>query len=431
MLDFRKQLLTLSDVDQASLDNYLRLVLTPLAPGVDYIEKHHILPVCLFPKCKTAKTNLVVLRGQDHLLAHYWLCKTLPRCPKMARAFLLMCGRDTMPLTQTLKHGRRLSKEGPLPLTMDQLQAYEGARILWAEYSKTKVTVKHRVTGKHIQIPKEQYDPEVHAHLTEGMTTVKTKSGGYAMVPCDHPEVISGELQHVNKGMFNVIDNSSGGLIRISSKEFYENPNSYTSPHKGKVIEVPPNKGKTNVLDPDGNYFWLYKDDPKLIEGLKSGYFSRPFKGKLTVRDQDGNSFNVDIDDPRLQSGGVFPTSKGNATVRDINGKVFQVAKDDPRIKSGELISQMTGRGRYIEVSTGIKCRPLPTDPRIANGELVPEPPKQDLRIRINAFTHDGIRKMVWHTDPRLLTGELVLRKAAAAKLKLAQSQKPTSALLS
>lgn len=53
---------------------------------VGYTEKHHILPVSLFPKFKREKENIIELTGRQHFIAHWMLAK-ITRSPKMWFSF--------------------------------------------------------------------------------------------------------------------------------------------------------------------------------------------------------------------------------------------------------------------------------------------------------------------------------------------------------
>ena len=52
----------------------------------NYTEKHHILPVSLFPEFKKDQNNIVLLSARQHFLAHWMLAK-LTNSPKMWFAF--------------------------------------------------------------------------------------------------------------------------------------------------------------------------------------------------------------------------------------------------------------------------------------------------------------------------------------------------------
>jgi hypothetical protein len=54
-----------------------------------YYEKHHILPVSLFPNWKNRHTNMVLLTAREHYLCHYLLWKIYQN-EKMLYAFFIM-----------------------------------------------------------------------------------------------------------------------------------------------------------------------------------------------------------------------------------------------------------------------------------------------------------------------------------------------------
>jgi len=42
-----------------------------------YIEKHHILPISVFPEYKKSSWNIINLKYEDHILVHLWLFKSI------------------------------------------------------------------------------------------------------------------------------------------------------------------------------------------------------------------------------------------------------------------------------------------------------------------------------------------------------------------
>ena len=409
-INFRARLLDFEGAVPEHVDRYLELVLDyPVVEG--YTESHHILPRGIFPTFAKDPQNLVDLRGRDHLLAHYWLACALPGNPSVANAYLLMTGRDSSLLR---KQGARQH----LPVPVESLQRqYEVARVAWSEHMKTRLTVRVKATGDCIQIPRDQFDPEVHEYLSTGATTWKDPvTGNYRYLPVDHPDILSGKVTHINTGMTRARDLLTGEIVHITSDEFAANPTRYEGTNKGMAPENPPNAGRTAILDETGTFRWIPKDTPHLSENIQSGFWVYPFSGKLTVKFASGGpSFCVDVDDPRLETGEIVPQSKGMATVvPQGGGEAFQVPQDDPRIASGELVAHNTGRLRAVDAA-GDEHRIYPGDPRLETGELKLKVLKKG-QSKLSVYDANGKRWRVYPGDPRLDSGELSLKTVRATR---------------
>lgn len=61
--------------NQHYIDRYLRFISACRYREHDYTEKHHILPVSMFPEFKNSTENIVVLTGRQHYIAHYMLAR--------------------------------------------------------------------------------------------------------------------------------------------------------------------------------------------------------------------------------------------------------------------------------------------------------------------------------------------------------------------
>lgn len=408
VIPFRKYLLALPDVDVTYVDLYLDLVLGyPEQPQGTYTELHHILTRSLFPEFRRSRQNLVPLRGRDHLLAHFFLARALPTTPSAANAYLNMVNRDSIPAHKKLSRGHHLTPQD-LPIPAEELLAqYEASRSLWAAHMRQCLTVRDRKTGKCLQIPRDQMKPEQHAHLSTGLGTYKDPTtGATRSLPVDHPDVLSGKVTHVNKGMTRAIDLTTQEVVHIPSEEFRSDPTRYAGTNRGVPSGYQVNVGQVPILDEAGMFRWISKDHPDLADNLASGRWSHHLKGKLTVKLATGGpSFNVDVDDPRLLTGEIVPQSKGMATVVPAGGgKAFQVPKDDPRIASGELVAQNSGRVRVLDAE-GRECRVYPDDPRLATGELRLKVLKRG-NPKVNVYDATGKLWKVYADDPRITSGE-------------------------
>lgn len=101
-------------------DEYLEIV--NKSPKTTHTEKHHILPVSLFPEYENIQENIVSLDILDHLKAHEILAKTNDH--KMLLAFWMM-----------FTHSERRFSEFSDSVKTELLNKYELARI---EMSKAK-----------------------------------------------------------------------------------------------------------------------------------------------------------------------------------------------------------------------------------------------------------------------------------------------------
>lgn len=416
-INFRARLLGLEGAIPRYVDSYLELVLDyPLTPG--YTEKHHILPRSLFPLQDAEPENLVALRGGDHLMAHYWLAKALPESPLMANAYRMMSARSRDYAGKRRPHSFCLIPTDMSVPSRELLDQYERSRALWAAYAATRATVRDRKTGKCIQIPRDQVDPEQHAHLSTGLGTYKDPTTGATMsLPVDHPDVLSGKAIPVNAGMTRAIDLTTQEVVRIPSEEFRADPGRYAGTNRGIPSGRQVNVGQVPILDEAGMFRWISKDHPDLAANLASGRWSHHLKGKLTVKLATGGpSFNVDVDDPRLLTGEIVPQSKGMATVVPAGGgKAFQVPKDDPRIASGELVAQNSGRVRVLDAE-GRECRVYPDDPRLVTGELQLKVLKKG-NPKVNVYDAAGKLWKVYPDDPRIASGEFAPKTVRKVRL--------------
>lgn len=85
-----------NNIDIELLDNYLNFIESCEIPGeFEYSERHHILPVCLFPEFKGFKTdwNIKRLYAKDHFIAHYKLLMLFTNNPKILFAYVNMFRR--------------------------------------------------------------------------------------------------------------------------------------------------------------------------------------------------------------------------------------------------------------------------------------------------------------------------------------------------
>lgn len=273
------------DCDPARFEEYLSFV----RKSVDaWGEHHHILLRSVFPEFVSKQENIVILPARAHYRAHYLLAKALPSCLEAQLAFYLMSGRDDL---------REEIKDEEVPVLEE----------MYARYKKTLL----------------------------GNLQVRMPDGTSKWVSKGHPDVISGELQHINAGKTSV-----------------------------RCIVT----GKIEMLK---------MDDPRVT----SGEWEASNKSQITVRDSTGQAMNVGVNDPRFLSGELIHVNKGTVCVRDKDGKKFRVPKEDVRIANGELVLITRGVGSrrpgankgtlLVKDSQGHLSRVKLTDPRYLSGELV------------------------------------------------------------
>jgi hypothetical protein len=417
--------LKLMGVDSSILEKYIELLQTPLEENT-YTEVHHILPRCIYPQYTNEPSNLKTITGENHLLAHYWLTKMFPRIPFLAAAYIQMLGRGAY-LDLKEPPGKELMRQFGL------------SRMLWSQYMKNMLTVRIIGERRYVQIPRSEFDPNIHEHITSGFTVARDPNTGTTLsVPMNDSRLISGELVHINKGMTTVLDTLTGNNVRMTSEEY---ANCDQDRFQGLVRGKPspnPNIGRIPRMV-NGLFKWV---EPGSIEDLEG----KPVHlGKVTVLEiSTGNRFHADKHDPRLLAGEVVPQSKGMATVRDISGRELRTDAPFPRNQArlppeeksriaaenrrGKPLSEETkikiseaGKGRVrskesIE-STAAANRGMATvkdrdgnflkvpkdDPRISSGELV------SINFgRIRCRDHSGKEFRVQPQDPRVLNGELI-----------------------
>jgi hypothetical protein len=93
MIEFKDMLMLVPDHNLEYLDKYLDFIKSRLEVSADKVERHHILPKCLFPEYKSfkeCKWNIIRLRPKDHFIAHYLLFMTYPSRSDITRSWRMM-----------------------------------------------------------------------------------------------------------------------------------------------------------------------------------------------------------------------------------------------------------------------------------------------------------------------------------------------------
>lgn len=194
-----------------------------------YTELHHITPRSLGGD--DSPDNLVCLLPEEHIFIHFLRYKAFDKREDMlAVRFCLNGGYKYHKDRQRLTYGS-------ISLSKDIRQGYALMRQHSAEFRK-----KHGWQTpeglKRISEARKGKIPVIDAKTGEVMGTC-TK---------DHPKYISGEWVHHTKGFLSVIEKSTGGKLRISSKEYQTNKHLYSM--------IGSQKGEKN-----GRYSGLTDDD--------------------------------------------------------------------------------------------------------------------------------------------------------------------------
>lgn len=172
-----------------------------------------------------------------------------------------------------------------------------------------------------IKIDKVKFKQGSYSGINRWRVTVKDENGNTQQVATNCQEYINGVLNHNLKGSSTFKDQAG---------------NTY-------------NKEIINITNHD--------------RGIK--------KGMVNVIDSDGNSYYIDINDPDYKSGKLKHVWTDTVLVKDSNGKKFHTHKNDERLKSGELVGHTKGFFTAINPNTKEKFRITREDPRWISGQLV------------------------------------------------------------
>lgn len=157
------------------------------------------------------------------------------------------------------------------------------------------------------------------------------------------------------------------------------------------------NKEHYTVKDKDGNFYFVHKDDPRVL----SGELVHNTCGQIVVKDKNNKTYCVTKDDPRYISKELVPMATGMVPVKNAKGEFFSVSKDDPRYLSGEFVYNVTGTVS-VKDKDGNNLSVSIDDPRYISGELT-----HVLKNRITVIDENGNTQSVYNNDPRYLSGEL------------------------
>lgn len=157
MEKYNKELFELGGKDHY-INRYIKFIESCSYNEKDYTERHHYLPVALFPEFEKDKGNIIVLTGRQHYIAHYILAKAFGN--KMWFAFNQM---------------KRLGYKGAL---------YEISRKYVAE--QASLSNKGRTKT-------EKWLNE-HSDRLKGTFVVRDKAGNQYRTNKDDPKVLAGEV---------------------------------------------------------------------------------------------------------------------------------------------------------------------------------------------------------------------------------------------
>lgn len=142
----------------------------------EYFEKHHILPVSLFPELKRNKNNIVNLYPRDHFLAHYHLAK-ITKTKEMIFAFNQM---------------RRVLKK-----FSDVIEDVHELSLLYEEFRERLAELLSSTnTGRIVSDANKKQVSE----RFKGMVPVRYPDGSTGIVSNKDPDYINGILIPVQTG---------------------------------------------------------------------------------------------------------------------------------------------------------------------------------------------------------------------------------------
>lgn len=174
---------------EASLLLYINLVTNnDIIPATVYTEKHHILPVAMFPEYTKDKQNIVILTYDQHVKAHEYLAK-MYNTLSMKRAFKLMLRFNPEERKKQAELLRDLYSGDKNPACLPGV----GKKISEAKTGVPRPDMKGKryfgATDEHIS-----RGIKAMSEKMKGTVTVKDKNNNMFKVSINDPRYISKEL---------------------------------------------------------------------------------------------------------------------------------------------------------------------------------------------------------------------------------------------
>lgn len=198
-------------------------------------------------------------------------------------------------------------------------------------------------------------------------------TGEHKVLDKNSPEWMSGEYIHIATGTINVFDSTIGKCRRIMANDYDEK------------IHLIPNKGKVVV----------YNTITKKCEC-------------------------VSITDPRRKTGILISPSKGKTTIRHIQSQTY-IQVEDPQkyIETGEYEYMNTGKWTIRDKETG-QCIQVKMGSEIDWTRYEMSTCRKNKKNESNCTWAKTIKaksySLYWNDDPRIQSGELILRRDGTAK---------------
>jgi hypothetical protein len=401
----------ISYMDKTLSNYYAFIKSTPTSP-LGYTELHHILPRSLFPDFEKDPLNIIKLRAEDHLKAHYYLALALPNYHTVQVAFYLM---------GNISRYAANVKKAELPM---YAKAYATGRELSIQQSRVrlrnKLLVKYPNDPSIFQVDKADPRWILHEVVPAATGSMHTKGflwrwdeeGRHFLPPnSPHADQLSicppNGYQHPTKGKKVAYTKKEGKRTFVNSESDISDNLTMKYPlihptkgTKFKRTNPPPTRGKVacyssdtptkqyfvNPNDPRLNSGELIKGIPDYIKDKKKNFIPQN-KGKVATHTSNGVVVYVDANDSRISSGEVIigtpngVSTKGKLRVFDSKGNQIYVLPEDTRLITGELTKSKSGYQHHLKGTLGVydkqgrAYRVSPDDIRLLNNELLPYKP--------------------------------------------------------
>lgn len=226
---------------------YLDLCQKPY-DGVEYSEKHHILPKSLFPEFKNESWNLIKLKYDDHITAHIYLAK-FTDLDKMKCALAFMKWSNVEDKINFLKSGYFKGSNNPA------CQPGVGEKISKAKTGKSRPDCKGKIYFGADPTTIKNGLEKMREKLI-GTVIVKDKNNNRFRVSVNDPRYISGELVQFNLGVPNTreVTEQLRQNIKNGQKAYLNKISNFTEEELLNFLEESHNSGKKILQDKPGRF---------------------------------------------------------------------------------------------------------------------------------------------------------------------------------
>ena len=179
-----------------------------------YSEIHHIIPRS--QGGDNSPENLVRLLPEEHLFIHFLRFKAF-KCLGDLQAVKICLNGFKYKTKRFNLNDKMLTKHIRIMYSFHRQECQKNRKINgWHTLKGTK-SISEARKGKM---------PVMDANTGEKIGSVRT----------NHPKVLSGEWVHITKGKITVIEKESGKKVRVTSQEYKENKNIYSSMNNEKGV---------------------------------------------------------------------------------------------------------------------------------------------------------------------------------------------------